>query len=78
MDQFREKRIGDVGDDQPEQLAAAGDQCASLRIRNVPTSLMALRTLAAMSGLTARTPLTERDMVAAETPVRFATSRIPN
>src|ERR1039458_9021690 len=38
---------------------------------------MALRTLAAMSGLTDRTRLKVRDTVATETPALFATSRIP-
>jgi hypothetical protein len=38
---------------------------------------MALQTLAAIAGLTDRTPLTVRETVATETPALFATSRIP-
>lgn len=35
LDQFGEKRVGDLGDDEAEHVAASGDECAGLGVGDV-------------------------------------------
>ena len=74
--EFGEKWVGDVGDNQAIEAAAAGAEGAGVVVGVELEFAMALRTRSAVSGATLSEPLMVRDTVAVETRATRATSRM--